>query len=111
MNLELVNRLIAHYKAMGPDEVANMHWGWGKCAGGVLLEWGVVSTRHADQIAAVLGIEYQAAYRMVYQVFQDGSMVVCHHLGKPTHAAAIAMLEHLAATGEVAWPDSAGNMR
>lgn len=110
MNLELVNRLIAHYKAMLPTEVEAMNWGWGKCAGGVLMDWKLVPYRSVSDIAAVLGIEYQPAYRLVYGIYQDGDIAVQGD-GSRIHYIAISMLENLANTGNVAWPDADGNMR
>lgn len=113
LNRPLVERLLAHYKAMGPEQAARMRWGWGDCAGGVLIGWKLVPdySRQVNDVAAVLGLEYQQAYRMVYRTDKNGGDLVLPSANQTVHSQAVAMLENLLATGDVAWPDSNGVLR
>ena len=110
LNRPLVERLLAHYKAMESGQAAIMGWSSRECAGGVLLEWKLVPYNSVNEIAAVLGLEYQQAYRLVYRADKDGDLVL-PGANQTTHSQAVAMLENLLTTGDVAWPDSNGVLR
>lgn len=110
LNRPLVERLLAHYKAMEPEQAARMRWGWGECVGGVLIEWKLIPCDSVNDVAAVLGLEYWQAYRMVYCTDKNGDLVL-PSANQTVHSQAVAMLENLLATGDVAWPDSNGVLR